>query len=1074
MHVYKKTLQALIYPISSTTPHNFVPWTATSPTYCYECEGLLWGIARQGVRCTECGVKCHEKCKDLLNADCLQRAAEKSSKHGAEDKANSIITAMKDRMKQREREKPEIFELIRECHNSSDRIKVRVWDEDNDLKSKLRQKLTRESDDFLGQTIIEVRTLSGEMDVWYNLEKRTDKSAVSGAIRLHISVEIKGEEKVAPYHVQYTCLHENLFHYLCEQNSGVVTLPEVKGDDSWKVYFHDAAEEIVDEFAMRYGIESIYQAMTHFHCLSTKYLCPGVPAVMSTLLANINAYYAHTTALSAKEKFVKLLDQLHNSLRIDLSMYRNNFPASSADKLKDLKSTVDLLTSITFFRMKVQELACPPRASTVVKDCVKACLRSTYQFLFENTYELYNREFQADPNEPKRDPDDHGPRLDSVDFWHKLIALIVSVIEEDKNSYGPVLNQFPQELNIGQLSAATMWSLFAVDMKYALEEHEQHRLCKSSAYMNLHFKVKWLYSNYVKDVPPYKGAVPEYPAWFEPFVMQWLNENDDVSLEYLHGAFNRDKKDCKSSEHALFSNSVVDVFTQLTQCFDVVSKLECPDPEIWKRYMKRFAKTIVKVLIAYADIVKKEFPEHLKEERIACILMNNIQQLRVQLEKMFESMGGDKLEEDAANILKELQQTLNGSLDELAQQFACRQVIYLEHRITVSVKELADLLLAIKGGGQPGQLNQPAQRNAVAVEADEVLRPLMDLLDGSLSLYAQSCEKTVLKRLLKELWKIVMRILEKTVVLPPMTDKTMMFKSLTDNAKNLAANTKIEDMSKLFKNHMTGKQDVKNALSGVMDISKEVEKNLSPKQCAVLDVALDTIKQYFHAGGNGLKKAFLDKSPELQSLRYALSLYTQTTDTLIKTFVTTQLNEDNIDGLEGSVGEVSIQVDLFTHPGTGEHKVTVKVVAANDLKWNLVSGMFRPFVEINLIGPHLADKKRKHATKSKANNWSPKYNETFNFIIGNEEQLDCFELHICVKDYCFAREDRLVGVAVMQLKDIVEKGSCACWLSLGKRIQMDETGWTILRILSQRTNDEVAKEFVKLKSDIRQENPLPN
>lgn len=99
---------------------------------------------------------------------------------------------------------------------------------------------------------------------------------------------------------------------------------------------------------------------------------------------------------------------------------------------------------------------------------------------------------------------------------------------------------------------------------------------------------------------------------------------------------------------------------------------------------------------------------------------------------------------------------------------------------------------------------------------------------------------------------------------------------------------------------------------------------MNPRQCAVLDVSLETMKQFFHASGNGLKKAFLDKSSDLQSLRNALSMYTQTTDSLIKTFVTTQSKQDLPTQEDGPVGEISIQVDLFTHPNSGEHKVTVK------------------------------------------------------------------------------------------------------------------------------------------------------
>ena len=55
---------------------------------------------------------------------------------------------------------------------------------------------------------------------------------------------------------------------------------------------------------------------------------------------------------------------------------------------------------------------------------------------------------------------------------------------------------------------------------------------------------------------------------------------------------------------------------------------------------------------------------------------------------------------------------------------------------------------------------------------------------------------------------------------------------------------------------------------------------------------------------------------------------------------------------------------------------------------------------------------------------------------------------------------------------LLQRG-CACWCSLGRQVYLNETGWTILRILSQRTTDEVAKQFVQLKHGVRSEANQP-
>ncbi|MCI4377142.1 hypothetical protein PGIGA_G00200310 [Pangasianodon gigas] len=51
-------------------PHSLVVQSYRTPTFCYHCGEMLWGLIRQGLKCEGCGLDFHKRCALMLPNDC--------------------------------------------------------------------------------------------------------------------------------------------------------------------------------------------------------------------------------------------------------------------------------------------------------------------------------------------------------------------------------------------------------------------------------------------------------------------------------------------------------------------------------------------------------------------------------------------------------------------------------------------------------------------------------------------------------------------------------------------------------------------------------------------------------------------------------------------------------------------------------------------------------------------------------------------------------------------------------------------------------------------------------------------
>ncbi|NXY37889.1 UN13D protein, partial [Pomatorhinus ruficollis] len=585
-------------------------------------------------------------------------------------------------------------------------------------------------DDFLGNVVVRLKDLHCWNDQWYQLEPRTETYPERGHCHLQFLLTHKKRATTSSRTQPSYTVHRHLLQQLVSHE----ILQHQAGSTSWDGELSSHASTVLYLHATQKDLSDFHQDMAQWLAYSKLY--QSLEFNSSCLLHQITSIeYRWVQERLRPEQKAELAESFQSLLTYGVSLirrFRIIFPLSVPRSTERLQSLLRVLVQMC--KTKAFRELCTP--SPDLPQMVSTALKS-------GTTEWFHMQKQH-----------LKPMVKSIEENSKALSKLLLEVIEDLKQCQKIWNKlFSTNLKLN------IFSIAYLELESLVAEHVQEQLHKVDSSMSrptaeslfdLYRKLQELYQ--MKDSLPSRDgplALSNFHQWFEEALPLWLQKAYTTTLERAQRAIQMDQVTW-GGETSLLPLGALQL-SSMPCCCAWLTALAPPHRCLWQS-RSSLVPLLNKQSMGSPGPVDPTHPgptqrpcTHLPQ---LCIVVNNIEQLRLLMLRLPSQLGWAQLEQRMRGII-DPQQIQNALHNQLDSTVAC-----LDHEVRDVVQALATKLEK----GIARHIQELSSSSDTQKPEDSII-PLMKFLESELQYLNEHLVQENFKSLLTLLWHHTLSVL---------------------------------------------------------------------------------------------------------------------------------------------------------------------------------------------------------------------------------------------------------------------------------------------------------------------------